>query len=298
MLFSDAAFIHLAVCRPCLLRQRPRLLPHPTEIDLWGRCLRLLACDTQATLQAMLPIQCGTHCVVHPSTKRVDHGWIYQEFHQCWWYTTQLASHPICKKHLVSMFEAKVNWPDNKLPVLSPQPMFQRNSQYTTAAGHSKVAPARASSKHCDEVAPGICGPHIIIIGAMMCGPRAVSDWLLRHPRVKVNLCSSPTGMAGDARGLSEKEMKRNAFLGAVVDENCLEEEGMYQGELAHKMEGGRVINWDQHPFTFDRHNKKMAHNDHRFLRQYADRLPSTDGLANMTFDVSPSYFDTVLWSV
>lgn len=147
--------------------------------------------------------------------------------------------------------------------------MFAQRRKFTTHK--SAVAHTLTSRPGCDEVVPGMCGPQILIIGAMKCGTNAISEMLLRHSQIKLHLCSRPPGFHGGTADSKRREDKRNEFLNVSIDTKCGEDQWLYQGELAHRQRGGKIVPWDSHPFTFVRHGKEM----YVFLVVSIDKLPA-----------------------
>ncbi|KAG7356362.1 sulfotransferase family protein [Nitzschia inconspicua] len=105
-----------------------------------------------------------------------------------------------------------------------------------------------------------ICGPKVLVIGAMKCGTNTLGHLLAKHPRVKVNSCSAP-------RFVKE------------IDTGCNDDE--YQGR------GDEI--WEGHDMSIHKNQKPGE-----WLEHWTRRLPWTDGKHNITIDKSPSYMNTL----
>jgi len=116
-----------------------------------------------------------------------------------------------------------------------------------------------------------VCGPQVIIGGAMKCGTNSLGSLLQLHPRVKFHYC----------RDEECAPCQDNAA-------DCMER---FQG--ASKM-GAKTL-WESHYFTHltSLHNPPRDYegNEGRYL--LARQLPRVDGVHNITVDKSPSYLDT-----
>jgi len=127
----------------------------------------------------------------------------------------------------------------------------------------------------CDVILDGdangrpVCGPQVLIGGAMKCGTNSLGSMLALHPRVKLNLC---------------KEQECEQCDGPA----CLE---MYQGS---EWSGNQVL-WESHYFTYmtTQHDPPRDYQGDDGRRMLARLLPRTDGYDNITIDKSPSYLDT-----
>lgn len=118
------------------------------------------------------------------------------------------------------------------------------------------------STRQVVHVSPGnetsqVCGPRILIIGAMKCGTNTVGDLLLRHPRMKINRCL-------DA---SQPECDSKHFM------------------------GGKRDFWEMHALTHRFETDGM-----QWKANYAKILPQTNGVDSITVDKSPSYFNTEIF--
>lgn len=110
-----------------------------------------------------------------------------------------------------------------------------------------------------------ICGPRILIVGAMKCGTNTLGSLLLNHPRVKVNGC------AGSQSPLCDSDH--------------------FTADSA--MNGPPAV-WEIHGLSHDYKNDPL-----NWEGKYAQRFPHTDGfngVGEMTFDKSPSYFNTEIF--
>lgn len=101
-----------------------------------------------------------------------------------------------------------------------------------------------------------ICGPKVLIIGAMKCGTNTIAEMLQKHPRMQLNTCSLVNTQGGCNQGLFQAARQGLIFEG--------------------------------HDFTHIKRN-----NPEGWLNTFSKRLPLTDGVNSMTFDKSPSYLDT-----
>jgi Sulfotransferase family len=111
-----------------------------------------------------------------------------------------------------------------------------------------------------------ICGPRILIVGAVKCGTNTIGTMLSHHPRVKLNRCT-------------EEKPKCD------LDHFIAGKESVWEG---HGL---------THTFVEDRHN---------YIAKYAQKLPVTEeyeynlpngtavvGSGSLTMDKSPSYLNT-----
>ena len=110
------------------------------------------------------------------------------------------------------------------------------------------------SKRVCDEIAPGVCGPQILIGGAMKCGTNTIAMLLARHPMIKLKTC----------------DKSKNA--------ECND-----QLAQAETMDGNIISIWESHFFTYNYQRKDW----------FLNLIPRTDGFNNITFEKSPSYLDT-----
>lgn len=113
---------------------------------------------------------------------------------------------------------------------------------------------------------PSICGPRILIIGAMKCGTDSIGALLARHPRVKVNRCRE-----------KKDQCDTNHFL---ADTTTI---------------------WENHGLS---HGYKQDLNN--YVAKYAQKLPVTEEYdysdkrfvndtsrsGSLTFDLSPTYLN------
>jgi hypothetical protein len=115
--------------------------------------------------------------------------------------------------------------------------------------------------------AESICGPRILVIGAMKCGTNTIGTLLSHHPRVKISRCTN-----------------RKA--------NC---------DPLHFLAGKTAI-WESHGLSH-----KYNQDRPNYIANYAKKFPVTDeyevitypngtstvGRGSLTFDKSPSYLNT-----
>jgi hypothetical protein len=110
--------------------------------------------------------------------------------------------------------------------------------------------------KHADV----ICGPKVLIVGAMKCGSNTLGHLIAKHPRVKVNTCPAPKFIGDKETGCNDA-----AFQGRLDD--------IWEG---HDMSIHKSLDPDT------------------WLEKWTHRLPWTDGKNNITIDKSPSYFSVM----
>lgn len=104
-----------------------------------------------------------------------------------------------------------------------------------------------------------ICGPKVLLVGAMKCGTNTIAHLLQKHPRIQLNTCSLVNTMGG-----------------------CNDK--MFQGAR-------QGLIFEGHDFTHVKHSDPDG-----WLHAFAKRLPLTDGISSITFDKSPSYLDTQIF--
>jgi hypothetical protein len=117
---------------------------------------------------------------------------------------------------------------------------------------------------HTDE--SEICGPKVLIVGAMKCGTNTVGHLLAKHPRIKVNRCDNRKSVRGSK----------------ISNADCNDTE--FQGSTAPQM-----AYWEGNDLTFKRDQRPDT-----WLKDLAKRLPWTDGIHNITIDKSPGYLNTL----
>jgi hypothetical protein len=179
--------------------------------------------------------------------------------------------------------------PPTKQDASTPNPMMQTNAPHSStddetpfkASGGDEILPQVIPTQKCDllPLANGhntwnwrqnrivrkhreethICGPKILIIGAMKCGTNTLGQILQKHPRVQVNRCHGG-GLYRDCNVIT--------FQGAPTDHF-----------------------WEGNDITVHRAN----HPDDWF-RTWMQRLPWTDGVHSVAIDKSPSYANTAVW--
>jgi Sulfotransferase domain len=104
-----------------------------------------------------------------------------------------------------------------------------------------------------------ICGPRVLIVGAMKCGTNTIGHILHKHPRVKVNECEASR----------------------FEDCNMTAFQGSRHGDV-----------WEGNDYTIGR----AMHPDD-WMATWTERLPWTDGVSSISIDKSPSYFNTAKWT-
>jgi hypothetical protein len=108
-----------------------------------------------------------------------------------------------------------------------------------------------------------ICGPKVLIVGAMKCGTNTIGQLLAKHPRVKINTCP----------------VARTIYTpNAVIDTKC--NDGEFQGRQDEI--------WEGHDMSI----QKIFYSD--WMINWTKRLPWTTGTHNITIDKSPSYMNVV----
>jgi hypothetical protein len=117
----------------------------------------------------------------------------------------------------------------------------------------------RNRSRLVDHDRQEICGPKVLVIGAMKCGEDTVAHLLQKHPRIQVNTCS----LVNTQGGCNDK---------------------MFQGSR-------QGLIFEGHDFT---HTKRSDPDG--WLNALGKRLPLTDGINSLTFDKSPSYLDVQIF--
>ncbi|KAL3903813.1 MAG: hypothetical protein SGILL_010304 [Bacillariaceae sp.] len=141
--------------------------------------------------------------------------------------------------------------------------MWTVSSSKLNALGrfHSKFDHSRMQRSHTSK--KSICGPKILIIGAMKCGTNTIGHLLAKHPRVALNRCEPKGRVRGN--------------YGQCNSDN-------FQGTVAPQLSF-----WEGNDLSF-----KRTKQPDQWLDVLARRLPWTDGVNNITIDKSPSYFNTL----
>lgn len=119
-----------------------------------------------------------------------------------------------------------------------------------------------------------VCGPQVIIGGAMKCGTNTLGSLLQLHPRVKFHYCLN-----------QECEQCHN---------NAAECQEKFQGSSNL----GTEVLWESHYFTHltSLHDPPRDYEGDEGRYLLARQLPRVDGVHNMTLDKSPSYLDAHLF--
>ena len=199
-------------------------------------------------LKALLPAHCGSWCVMHPKVSTdptLDNGWVLikDKDSQCWWYTDSMSKDTQCKEWAgtAELYSRPFEWSTSNFKPYKPRNQMALEFEYYPAqrpeVKHTTtlpvVTPQKANQKPsspnvCDEIIPGVCGPTIIIGGAMKCGTNTLANLLAKHPRVKLKTCQFPVW----ARGLERLLYCNDTFA---------------QG----RVENGEVVRvWETHYFT------------------------------------------------
>jgi len=115
-----------------------------------------------------------------------------------------------------------------------------------------------------------VCGPQVIVGGAMKCGTNTLGSLLQLHPRVKFNYCL-------------DQECAQCHDSAA----DCLER---FQGSSNM----GTEVLWESHYFTHltSQHDPPRDYESDEGRHLLARQLPRVDGVHNLTVDKSPSYLD------
>jgi hypothetical protein len=161
---------------------------------------------------------------------------------------------------------------------LSPQSLEpERNCDWLPLVdGHNlwdfnlmQASRARISSQ-------AICGPKVLIIGAMKCGTNTLGQLLAKHPNVKINRCQA--GKDG---------CNKVSFQGSASPSDSI-----WEGhDFTHK----RFESYPSTCCSFLGHiyNTTDARTENSFwLNDLSRRLPWTDGVHTIAMDKSPSYLD------
>jgi len=125
-----------------------------------------------------------------------------------------------------------------------------------------------------DQEGRRVCGPQVIIGGAMKCGTNTLGSLLQLHPRVKFHYCH-------------EQECEQCHDHA----EECLEK---FQGSSNM----GTEVLWESNYFTgmTSLHDPPRDYEGDEGRYLLARQLPRVDGFHNVTVDKSPSYLDTHLF--
>jgi Sulfotransferase domain len=129
---------------------------------------------------------------------------------------------------------------------------------------HEEPLHSNAEVSPCDKLPQGeseVCGPKVLIIGAMKCGTNTIGDILQKHPRIKLTTC------------------REQRLLGLIEQEDCTPDR--FQAAK-------RDVVFEGHDFTHH-----MMREPETWLQKFAKRMPVTDGINSITFDKSPSYLNT-----
>jgi len=108
-----------------------------------------------------------------------------------------------------------------------------------------------------------VCGPQVIVGGAMKCGTNAVGQLLALHPLARFNLC--------DARSLPAARCNTST----------------HQGNTNNDL-------WEIHYFSSAMPELSYINKDKR--KWYASMIAHTDGINNFTVDKSPSYMEALTY--
>lgn len=177
-------------------------------------------------------------------------------------------------------------WSPTEVPALGELPGLARRSrirQHLSRNGTTRPHRVRRRRKSklagvCDVILDSdahgspVCGPQVIIGGAMKCGTNSLGSMLALHPRVKLHLCR-------------EQECQQ------CGEKDCMEQ---YQGS---SWSGSQVL-WESHYFTYmtSNHQPPRDYQGNEGRHVLARLLPRTNGRDNITLDKSPSYLDTEIF--
>lgn len=131
-----------------------------------------------------------------------------------------------------------------------------------------------------------ICGPKVLIIGAMKCGTNTLGQLVAKHPRIQVNRCR-----AGQPGCTVEN------FQGSVAPFDHIWEGNDFTHKIFEANET-RCCAWLDHIDTSggdiipDLEKAKEDGTPPKWLTDLATRLPWTDGVDTFAMDKSPSYLD------
>lgn len=131
--------------------------------------------------------------------------------------------------------------------------------------GHNEWDDDQHKLKKVHKQKTHICGPRVLIIGAMKCGTNTIGHLLAKHPRVMINRCRNTMYKV---RG----QLTRNK-------EDCNSEN--FQGSL-----GPAWGFWEGNDLRYQNHSDT-------WLDSWTQRLPWTDGIHNISIDKSPSNLNT-----
>jgi hypothetical protein len=131
------------------------------------------------------------------------------------------------------------------------------------AGGHNSWHSETGEAIRLHQHASHICGPKVLVVGAMKCGTNTIGHLLAKHPRVKINTCP----------------VARTAYIqNAVIDTKCNDAE----------FQGRHDEIWEGHDMSI-----QQIFNPN-WMADWTKRLPWTTGTHNITIDKSPSYMNVV----
>jgi len=125
-----------------------------------------------------------------------------------------------------------------------------------------------------DDSGKRVCGPQVIIGGAMKCGTNTLGSLLQLHPRVKFHYCVNQEC------------------------EQCHDNPAGCQEKFQGSSNLGTEALWESHYFTHltSLHDPPRDYEGDEGRYLLARQLPRVDGVHNITVDKSPSYLDTHLF--
>ena len=98
------------IIRRCVTEQEKTVsIVTKRKRDKWLRtALKPMACgrnrtDGMSTLQDQLSAECFSYCIRHPSHELPNHGWIFNMYEDCWWYTVDMTASRLCRPYLSSL---------------------------------------------------------------------------------------------------------------------------------------------------------------------------------------------------
>jgi Sulfotransferase domain len=174
---------------------------------------------------------------------------------------------------------------------LNASSLLSTKEQLSNVASRCDLLPLRGGHFHWDENTETstrihtsndtICGPKVLIIGAMKCGTNTLGQLVAKHPRVQINRCQA--GQSG---------CNVTAFQGSVAPFDDIWEGNDFTHRVFEVKES-KCCAWLDHIDTgsgdyFDDGSDDVP----QFLSDLGNRLPWTDGISSFAMDKSPSYLD------
>lgn len=189
-------------------------------------------------------------------------GWAFNSQGQCWKEINWLDSctqnyHFTDLNSFDDFYDSFAAITDKDEWLLAPYAAKQHSSLNADDDGAVDLSPPCDLILSPEEHPPhGVCGPKVLIIGAMKCGTNKVGSLLARHPDVQLKVVPDDGSLIG------QKDQDGNIF-----EIHYLTHKTLFENQMD--------------PYSLEARNL------------YADHLAWTDGESNITFDKSPSYLDT-----